>query len=223
MEIFKKEVLENHAGELFLEFSASELAQVGWSENDTIEWTEVEGGYALSVKEDSLQVFKVHQDATTPSFATSGAAGFDISACLAEGTIVSGFNKKNEGVSIKVHEASEFVQIEPGTRLLIPTGLIFDIPEGHVLKVFPRSGLSLKKGLTLSNNVGIIDHDYVHECYVILENTSEVPVTIEHGERIAQGTLEKLSKYKLETTDERPTERNSSRTGGFGSTGTKSA
>ena len=109
-------------------------------------------------------------------------------------------------------------QLPPNIRVLIPTGLIFDIPDGHVMKMFIRSSQALKKGLTMANGVGIIDSDYVEESFIMLENISDSMATIHHGERIAQCLIEKTSRVKIVEVTERPGQK-TEREGGFGSTG----
>ena len=131
--------------------------------------------------------------------ATKGSACFDISAHV-----------PYEGL----------IPIPPGERILIPTGIVFDIPEGHSVRLHPRSGMAFKKGLTLVNAEGIIDSDYVEEVFVALHNVSGKEQIVSHGERIAQAEMVRSLVYKIFQADERP-ERKTSRSGGFGSTGTK--
>ena len=101
---------------------------------------------------------------------------------------------------------------------MIPTGLFTKIPEGYEIQVRPRSGLSLKQGLTCANCVGTIDSDYIHEIGVIIINLSTEPQYIETGERIAQFVLNKVEQIEWEEVDSlEKTERK----GGFGSTGTR--
>lgn len=110
------------------------------------------------------------------------------------------------------------LRLDPGSRALIPTGLFTAIPDGYEIQVRPRSGLSLKKGLTCANCVGTIDADYRNEIGVILINLGNEEAWIESGERVAQFVLNKVERIDwniVETLDE--TERH----GGFGHTGTK--
>lgn len=81
------------------------------------------------------------------------------------------------------------VTIAPGARALIPTGLRVAIPEGYELQMRPRSGLALRSGITLLNTPGTIDADYRGEIGVILINLSDVPFTVERGDRICQMVL----------------------------------
>lgn len=94
------------------------------------------------------------------------------------------------------------IVIAPSGRLLIPTGLYIELPEGHEMQVRPRSGLALKQGLTVLNSPGTIDADYRGECGTILTNTSTEMVEIADGERICQWVLNKYSQVEWEDTDE---------------------
>lgn len=102
--------------------------------------------------------------------------------------------------------------------MLIPTGLILDIPKNYCVKIYPRSGLSSKKGLNLINCVGIIDSDYVEELMIPVYNNSQERVRIYSGDRIAQGELVVQHQAEFSYLTERP-KRKSDRNGGFGSTG----
>jgi dUTP pyrophosphatase len=131
-----------------------------------------------------------------PSYETNASAGLDIRANL-----------------------EEVVVLKPLERVLIKTGLFFEIPEGFEAQVRPRSGLALKKGVTVLNAPGTIDADYRGEVGVILINLSNEDFTIEDGERIAQVVFAKVEQAEWQQvkvlTD---TERGE---GGFGSTGVK--
>tara|TARA_R110002049_G_scaffold82535_9_gene209973 strand:+ start:144 stop:578 length:435 start_codon:yes stop_codon:yes gene_type:complete len=111
------------------------------------------------------------------------------------------------------------ITLKPLERTLVPTGLFMEIPVGYEAQVRPRSGLALKKGITVLNSPGTIDADYRGEVRVILVNLSNEPFVIEDGERIAQMVIaahEQAEWISVETLEE--TERG---TGGFGSTGVK--
>ena len=111
------------------------------------------------------------------------------------------------------------ITVKPLERVLIPTGLILEIPEGYEGQVRPRSGLALKKGLTVLNAPGTIDADYRGEVKVILINLGSEEVVIEPGERIAQLVIAPVQRVEVvEAQELTPTERGE---GGFGSTGTK--
>ena len=98
----------------------------------------------------------------------------------------------NSGMDVKAW-ISEPITLGPLERVLIPTGLYFEIPEGYEIQVRPRSGLALKRGLTVLNTPGTVDANYRGEVGVVLVNLSNEPQTIEPGERIAQLVLAKVS------------------------------
>lgn len=112
---------------------------------------------------------------------------------------------------------SEPITLQPLERRLFPTGLYIELPAGYEAQVRPRSGLALKKGLTVLNTPGTIDADYRGEIGIILVNLSSEPVTIEHGERIAQMVIAKHEQPELKEVEVLgETERGA---GGFGHTG----
>lgn len=153
-----------------------------------------------------------------PSFATDGSACFDLIANLKNGDEIK-CNTSTSVTSRKVNDKG--IAIHPGDRFLIPTGLIFDIPEGHCLKVYTRSGISFKEGITLTNCTGVIDSDYINELFVSVVNIGSTSKYIKHGDRIAQAKLERLIDYKIEEIKSPPAQK-TKRNGGFGSTGTGS-
>jgi dUTP pyrophosphatase len=131
-----------------------------------------------------------------PEYATSSSAGMDLRANLDAPVI-----------------------LHPGQRDLIPTGLFLEIPEGFEGQVRPRSGLALKHGISVLNSPGTIDADYRGEVKVILANLSNVPFTVNDGERIAQLVIAKHEKAEwVEVIGLSASERGE---GGFGHTGTK--
>ncbi len=136
--------------------------------------------------------------ASAPCYATDGSAGVDLRAAL-------------EGSS---------VEIAPGQRALIPTGLFMEPQRRDVVAVIAaRSGLSVKKGICLANGIGVIDSDYRGEICVALLNTSDTPFTVEDGDRIAQLMFMPVLRANFKEAGELgETGRGS---GGFGSTGTK--
>lgn len=139
-----------------------------------------------------------------PKYETTGAAGADIRASYSS-TPATGPTS---------------LVVEPGERVLIPTGLSFEIPEGYEIQVRPRSGLSLKTNLLIVNSPGTVDSDYRGELKVIIGNFGDKEHQIPHGERIAQIVLAPVTQASFVETKEdlSSTERGK---GGFGSTGTK--
>ena len=111
------------------------------------------------------------------------------------------------------------VVIEPQQRALNPTGLRVALPEGYELQMRPRSGLALKKGITLLNSPGTIDADYRGEIGVILINHSGEPFTVQRGDRIAQMVLARYEKIEWEPVDS--LDDSDRGDGGFGHSGVK--
>lgn len=135
-----------------------------------------------------------------PAYETVGSAGADIRA------------------NFSAEHRAEGLVLAPGERALVPTGLQIAIPAGFEVQVRPRSGLALKKGVTLANTPGTIDSDYRGPLGVILINLGDQPFHVMHGDRIAQLVVAPVVQGWFEqvaTLDE--TERGA---GGFGSTGT---
>ena len=124
-------------------------------------------------------------------------------------------DKYNTSIYRKVSDNK--IEIYPYDRILVPTGLILDIPAQYSVKLHPRSGLSYKKGITLANCEGVIDSDYCEQLFVLLTNISQSSFTINHGDRIAQGELQQVLQPVIQETNVAPT--SNTRNGGFGSTG----
>ncbi len=149
------------------------------------------------MKPDTMKVNIVNRSRfPLPQYATVHSAGLDLRADLEQALI-----------------------LKPLERSLVPTGLYIELPEGYEAQVRPRSGLAAKHGISIVNTPGTIDPDYRGEIKVILVNLSDVPFTLEPGERIAQMVIarfEHISWNEVETLSE--TERGE---GGFGHTGVK--
>lgn len=146
------------------------------------------------------------EDVEAPKYETEGAAGIDIRAyeCILP-------NDKNNVYSIE-----DKIDLYPSERILIKTGLFFEIPKGYEAQVRPRSGLAWKHGITVLNTPGTVDEDYRGEIGVILLNTSKDIFTIRRGDRIAQIVFNKIEKADLVKVDKlSDTNRGE---GGFGST-----
>lgn len=115
-----------------------------------------------------------------PEYETSGASGMDLRADLSNVATKFLFDAF-------IQEGKLY--INPGGRALIPTGLHIGIPEGFEMQVRPRSGLALKKGITIVNTPGTIDADYTGNIGVILRNEGVEQFVVENGDRIAQGVF----------------------------------
>jgi dUTP pyrophosphatase len=129
-----------------------------------------------------------------PQYATTGSSGMDVRAYL-----------------------SETITLQPLERVLIPTGLFMELPQGYEAQIRPRSGLAIKQGITCLNTPGTIDADYRGEIKIILINLSNEIQSVQNGDRIAQMVIQKVEQvaWELSKTIEE-TERS---VGGFGSTG----
>ena len=114
-----------------------------------------------------------------PEFGKIGDSGFDLRVWL---------NEETESI-VKYPVGKKYTIIAPLERVLIHTGLYFDIPEGMEIQVRPRSGMALKRGLGVLNTPGTIDSNYTGEVCIIAVNLSNSSIVIEDGERIAQAAL----------------------------------
>jgi dUTP pyrophosphatase len=142
----------------------------------------------------TVRIFRIDSSVSLPSYETAGAAGFDLAA----------------GVDMT---------IAPGEVALVPTGLVIEVPPGHLLGVFARSSTPLKRGLMVANGVGVVDSDYcgpADEIRIEVLNFTPRPVSVRRGDRLAQGVIMPIvrAEWQEEREMTRPTR------GGFGATGT---
>ena len=171
----------------------------------------------------SLKFYKTNEQAQLPVFATKQSACFDMFANLILDETVMYYNSLTtkelpRRVSFDINSNRQFLQLNNMERMLIPTGLIANIPKGFSVRLHSRSGLAFKQGVYLANCEGIIDSDYVDPIYAMVTSISNVPVRIYDGDRICQGELVRCEKYTLDESDEAPSQK-TDREGGFGSTG----
>jgi len=129
-----------------------------------------------------------------PEYATEGSAGMDLRANILEELV-----------------------LQPGDRMLVPTGLFIELPKGYEAQIRPRSGLAIKQGITCLNSPGTIDSDYRGEIKVILINHSTQEQILHPGDRIAQMVVSKFEKVKWKTAEQISETTRSE--GGFGHTG----
>lgn len=134
------------------------------------------------------------RDLPLPSPASPGSSGFDLRAAI-----------------------EDEVVIRPGERLLVPTGLVLEIPRGWEGQVRPRSGLALRHGIGILNAPGTVDSDYRGEVGVILANLGEAPFSLKRGDRIAQLVIARVEAVEWDEADS--LEETGRGAGGFGSTG----
>lgn len=141
-----------------------------------------------------LKIERLPHNKILPEYKTEGAAGMDLCAAIPDP-----------------------IELKPLERKLIPTGLKIELEHGYEAQIRPRSGLSIKHGITLINCIGTIDEDYRGEVCIPIVNISNESYTIQPQERIAQMIIAKVEQAKIEVVTElTQTDRN---TGGFGSTG----
>ncbi|MBR1516733.1 MAG: dUTP diphosphatase [Bacteroidales bacterium] len=132
-----------------------------------------------------------------PQYETALSAGLDLRAFLPDGPIT----------------------IAPLERAMVPTGLYIELPAGFEAQIRPRSGLALKKGITVLNSPGTIDADYRGQLCILLVNLSQEPFQVVDGERVAQMVVARHEQAQWQEVDQlSETQRG---TGGFGHTGTK--
>lgn len=140
-----------------------------------------------------IRIRRLHAHVSLPAYHTNGSAAFDLAA-------------------------SEPVSVAPGEMSLIPTGLVIEVPQGMFLGVFARSSTPLKRGLVVANGVGIVDSDYCgpgDEVRIAVLNVTSAQVTINRGDRIAQGVILPAPRVSWEEVGELK----ASARGGFGATG----
>ena len=141
----------------------------------------------------NARIRRLRPDVPLPAYQTPESAGFDLAA-------------------------SEDVTVGPGEVVLVPTGLVIEVPRGYFLGVFARSSTPLKRGLMVANGVGIVDSDYcgtTDEIRIEVVNFTAKPVTVHRGDRLAQGVILPYARADWHETEapSRPAR------GGFGATG----
>jgi dUTP pyrophosphatase len=186
-------------------------------------YVEMPESYLRPTREIVLEMIKLHEDVITPKKGTSRSCCHDVYTCfhtekvLIKTRLLDTFERdvlyfpeiKKKGIFLDSLETAK-----------IPTGILFNIPDGYKMLLYPRSGMSLNKYLVLRNNVGVIDEDYVEELFVLIVNMSEKRVIISHQEPIAQFSLEKVINFDLNEieSNDKFFQRKTERIGGFGHT-----
>ena len=141
-----------------------------------------------------LKIERLEHNKVLPEYKTEGAAGMDLCAAI-----------------------EEPIELKPLERRLIPTGLKIELEHGYEAQIRPRSGLSIKHGITLINCVGTVDEDYRGEVCVPIVNISNEAYTIQPQERIAQMIIARVEQAKIEVVTQLTQTQRAE--GGFGSTG----
>ena len=169
-----------------------------------------------------LNIYKIYENATIPRMATKQSACFDLYTCFGSEKSVFGYadtTRKEISRLVQVDETGRFIKFNSMDRILIPTGLIFDIPEGYSVRLHARSGMVLKHGLCLANAEGIIDSDYIEPVFAMIINITQMAQKIYENDRVWQGELVRVENYSISEIKNQPPKK-TERDGGFGSTGT---
>ncbi|HEY9226530.1 MAG TPA: dUTP diphosphatase [Gemmatimonadaceae bacterium] len=164
----------------------------------------------------TITVEMLHADAQPPRRATEGSAGYDLHAYVRGRTIRCSDGQRTWDATPNDGEQANAFVLVSGVTALIPLGFKARLPVGIEAQIRPRSGTTFKKGLQIPNAPGTIDSDYPDEWMIIARNPTATPISIEHGERIAQMVLARYEVLPIESGDVSVT---TSRVGGFGSTG----
>lgn len=168
----------------------------------------------------TLKIWKTGENSHLPEYGTSGSACFDLKASLrdvATCTLYGNDNRKRKSDITK--SDVPYILLMPHERILVPTGLVFDLDSDQMLDVMIRSSVAVKHGVILVNSVGIIDSDYVNQTYIPLLNTSSGPFVISDGMRLAQARVVNFSQSTFKEVFDEPGQK-TDRIGGIGSTGT---
>lgn len=155
-------------------------------------------------------------DVQLPKRATAESAGYDLSAYLSGGAVRVAIGGREEMREVAPTGGGGSITLAPGERALVPLGFKARIPPGYHGEVRPRSGAAFRKGIEIPNSPGTIDSDYNGEWMVPVKNGDSKPITIEHGERIAQVVFVPHVSVGFEHGE---VGRTTERDGGFGSTG----
>lgn len=194
--------------------------------------------YLIENELEDLGIFPMHEDVQLPEYShKKGDSGFDIRAYLSNSKLddlLSSYH--NLDLSEYGKDIHDFIQkekviiddkdiiqlrVKPGAKVLIPTGIKMNIPEGYEIQVRPRSGISAKTGLFVCNAPGTVDSNYVGELKIILMNLGNKEEIIAHNDRIAQLVLCKVTSVKISKIEEDDLKKTDRSYLGFGSTGLK--
>lgn len=171
---------------------------------------------AQSRQQDAVVIELLHDDAQPPRRATEGSAGYDLCAYLNARTVECSDGVRRWAIVAEEREGDWRLLLSPGAMALIPLGFKAHLPNGYEAQIRPRSGAAFKKGLGIPNAPGTVDSDFPDEWRVIVRNTTEHPMEIVHGERIAQMVLHR---YEVLPFVAGKVGVSTERVGGFGSTG----
>lgn len=158
----------------------------------------------------------LHDGVEPPRRATAASAGHDLALCLSGGAVRVFVSGQAQERAVARDPQGATITLAPGEKALFPLGFRARLPEGYEAQVRPRSGTSLKTDLVIVNSPGTIDADYPDEWCVPVKNGGTAPLTVRHGERIAQMVL---ARYESLSFSLGVVTQSTDRAGGFGSTG----
>lgn len=166
-----------------------------------------------------MKVYRIFPDVILPKYQTPNSACFDLHAYIDKEQNIQCYSFGAPITKPVIEKDGVFtILLYPQQRVLIPTGLVFELEEDEHMKIYPRSSVALKQGLSLSNSVGVIDSDYRDQVFLTMINHSPNLIEISNTERLAQAEVVKNSQVTIKETTTLP-ERVIGRDGGLGSTG----
>lgn len=167
-----------------------------------------------------LKYYKLDDTVVDPKYGSEKSACFDLCAWIKPNSNFECYTTSNKKITIRSDDNSSLI-VKPDDRVLIPTGLIFQIPEGYSMRIYMRSSVPLKQGLVMPNSEGIIDEDFFHMTQLILMNVLPLnSITIKNGDRLCQGEIVPVIRNTFEQIFNAPTQ-STDRVGGLGSTGNR--
>ena len=150
---------------------------------------------------DPIKIYKLKSDVPDLKYATEYAACMDVSAYLKFSSSIKSYSTDNKEIEVLVSQdkdGKDFIDIPANWRVLIPTGMIFDLPKDVHLKVYPRSGLSTKKGLNLINCTGIIDEDYINELKLVIIGRINITTTLPQATSGGSSTIQREDRKAID-------------------------
>lgn len=181
-------------------------------------WADIPKTTKDFLADNTLKCYKTRETSHMPEYGSANAACFDLKASIQVGDNISYYSSRNPTKRTRLIKDHTPLTLYGGDRMLVPTGIIFDLEEHQSLRIHSRSGLVLKQGIVVANSEGIVDADYVEETFVLLTNMTDGKFDIIDGMRIAQAEIVMNKQVHFSVTETRP-EPKTDRNGGFGSTG----
>lgn len=181
------------------------------------EWGTAGGDVEREARQvESIVIEPLHDDAQPPRRATQGSAGFDLFAYVSGRVVDCSDGRHQWQQPAEAAGGGQRITLAAGVMALIPLGFKARLPNGYEAQIRPRSGAAFKKGLGIPNAPGTVDSDFPDEWRVIVRNTTDGPLEITHGERVAQMVLHR---YEVLPFTHGSVAISTERAGGFGSTG----